>query len=250
MSVYAELLAAVTTFDFRAQAEDEHESIYLRRLMLAASQLPDREWSCLSAEAVEWVNISAERVNRHLPLESCPGFGDATRSYIGEDGTLWTPVNGDTSTFGTSIDVEEQEVSSEVPAENIVLDTHVSDSRDADDLHGEMPAAGYPKADGVVIEPVVERYESPHQGKILGNFISLTGNPPDPNCKIIDVTLDAMFPGKTDRIRALVMQHPDWDFERMKGVVGTEVSNSTLVTVRSVTLATIAVAKRLGKWVG
>ena len=55
----------------------------------------------------------------------------------------------------------------------------------------------------------------------------------------------------TDAVRALVMQHQDWNQAQIMRELesqGRVVSIGTIATVRSMTLATIAVAKVLGKW--
>ena len=55
----------------------------------------------------------------------------------------------------------------------------------------------------------------------------------------------------TDAVRALVMQHQDWNQSQIAAELeahGQPVSLGTIATVRSMTLATIAVAKGLGKW--
>jgi hypothetical protein len=56
----------------------------------------------------------------------------------------------------------------------------------------------------------------------------------------------------TDAVRALVMLHTDWNQAQIMRELesqGRVVSIGTIATVRSMTLATIAVAKGLGKWV-
>jgi hypothetical protein len=56
----------------------------------------------------------------------------------------------------------------------------------------------------------------------------------------------------TDAVRAIVMQHQDWNQAQIAAELeahGQPVSLGTIATVRSMTLATIAVAKGLGKWV-
>lgn len=56
----------------------------------------------------------------------------------------------------------------------------------------------------------------------------------------------------TDAVRAVVMQHQDWNQSQIAAELeahGQPVSLGTIATVRSMTLATIAVAKGLGKWV-
>ena len=56
----------------------------------------------------------------------------------------------------------------------------------------------------------------------------------------------------TDAVRALVMQHQDWNQSQIAAELeaeGQPVSLGTIATVRSMTLATIAVAKGMGKWV-
>lgn len=211
MSVYAELVTAVTPLGFHHDAAEESDTAYLGRLALAASALPDFEWSCLTAEAVEWVNASAKRLNFGKPVDSCPGYGEDSDS-------------------STSNDVGKEEssahVSSEVPVENIALDTVPEDSGDGD-LRGETGAAGPPKAEGSR-----QGYEQEHAARSVS--VSST-----PSAAI----------NKTDRIRALVMQHPDWTQVQIKEAIGEDSALGTIATVRSVTLATIAVAKRLGKWV-
>lgn len=55
----------------------------------------------------------------------------------------------------------------------------------------------------------------------------------------------------TDAVRAVVMQHQDWNQSQIAAELeanGQTVSLGTIATVRSMTLATIAVAKGLGKW--
>lgn len=248
MSVYAELVKTVTPLGFHHDAAEESDTAYLGRLALAASALPDFEWSCLTAEAVEWVNASAKRLNFGKTVDSCPGFnvefavdpddqvlldtlpaprakdsledmGLAPGGYIGED-----------SDSSTSNDVGKGEsrahVSSEVPVENIALDTVPEDSGDGD-LRGETGAAGPPKAEGSR-----QGYEQEQAARSVS--VSST-----PSAAI----------NKTDRIRALVMQHPDWTQVQIKEAIGEDSALGTIATVRSVTLATIAVAKRLGKWV-
>ena len=56
----------------------------------------------------------------------------------------------------------------------------------------------------------------------------------------------------TDAVRAIVIQHQDWNqvqILREMEAQGRAVTMSTIATVRSMTLATIAVAKGLEKWV-
>jgi hypothetical protein len=56
----------------------------------------------------------------------------------------------------------------------------------------------------------------------------------------------------TDAVRAVVMQHQDWNQSQIAAELeakGQTVRLGTIATVRSMTLATIAVAKGLGKWV-
>lgn len=187
MSIHNEILAAATSLGFKPQRDGEPDATYLGRLALAANSLPDSEWSCLTPEAIEWVNASAKRLNSGKQVEVCPGFGDD-------------------SGFATSDDVEEQEVSEKVPAENIALDTGGGDSN-------SVYLAIDPELMGVSGED-----------HLLGFF------------------------NNTDRLRGLVMLHPEWTHADFKKAMGGDVKAATLNTVRSVTLATIAVAKRLGLW--
>jgi hypothetical protein len=99
----------------------------------------------------------------------------------------------------------------------------------------------------------------------------------EPSEPIVDAVIDAGWPEKpspqqimdsvtttldedlkkpmhtaTDAVRAIVMQHQDWNQAQIAAELeahGQPVSLGTIATVRSMTLATIAVAKGLGKWV-
>lgn len=69
--------------------------------------------------------------------------------------------------------------------------------------------------------------------------------------KMVDEMVNSK-PTATDAVRALVMQHQDWNQSQIAAELeahGQPVSLGTIATVRSMTLATIAVAKGLGKWV-
>lgn len=258
MSVYAELVKTVTPLGFHHDAAEESDTAYLGRLALAASALPDFEWSCLTAEAVEWVNASAKRLNFGKTVDSCPGFnvefavdpddqvlldtlpaprakdslegmGLAPGGYIGEDGKLVVTefsIVDPSQLLDPHCVIGKAHVSSEVPVENIALDTVPEDSGDGY-LCGETGAAGPPKAEGSR-----QGYEQEHAARSVS--VSST-----PSAAI----------NKTDRIRSLVMQHPDWTQVQIKEAIGEDSALGTIATVRSVTLATIAVAKRLGKWV-
>lgn len=233
MSVHGELLTTLASMGFKPPNPSEPDATYLGRLALAANSLPDSEWACLTPEAIEWVNASAKRLNAGKPVESCPGFGDA--SYIGEYGTLWTPIEKDSlegmglapggyideaGKFvitemsivepGTQLDphcvIGKAHVPKSIPAENIVVDTGSGDSK----------SAYFP------IDP--ELMGVSREDHLLGFF------------------------NNTDRLRGLVMLHPDWTHADFKAAMGGDVKGATLNTVRSVTLATIAVAKRLGLW--
>lgn len=208
MSIYKEIITAVQPMRFELQRDGEHPELYMGRLVLAASALPDYEWSCLTAEAVTWVNAGAKRLNHHKPVEACEGFGDD-------------------STSGTSDDVEKREVPSEVPPQNIALDMPIADSLlpifDGVQPTGKHVKTGlFPYAEGESDADALHR-------------LAETGITPALN--------------KTDAIRALVIQHPEWTQVQIKEVVGDDSTLKTVATVRSVTLATIAVAKQLGKWV-
>lgn len=264
MSVYAELVTAVTPLGFHHYVAEESDTAYLGRLALAASALPDFEWSCLTAETVEWVNASAKRLNFGKTVDSCPGFGELSVSstsddvvkvevvpdslegmgiapggYIDEDGKLVITefsIVDPSQLLDPHCVIGKAHVSSEVPTENKPLDTVPEDSGDGD-IRGEKDAAGFvPFLPGELPKDALNR---------------LVANVAKANDEMNRVLIKAALGGfnKTDRIRALVMQRPEWTHEQLKAAVGEDVTRATLNTVRSVTLATIAVAKQLGKWV-
>lgn len=213
MSVYAELITAVTPLGFRHAAHGESDSDFLGRLALAASALPDSEWLCLTAEAVEWVNASAKRLNLGKTVYAPSGFREI-------------PSN----------DVEEREVPSDTPTEIIALDTNASTSSE--------------RLQGVDCPECENGTAHTHEPKV--GQLKIVDNKPvaAPVAQAVEAVPEVVHSlGKTDAIRALVMQHPEWTHEQLKAAVGGDVTRATLNTVRSVTLATIAVAKRLGKWV-
>lgn len=221
MSVHTEILTAATSLGFKPQRDGEPDATYLGRLALAANSLPDSEWSCLTPEAIEWVNASAKRLNSGKQVEACPGFGDALEGmglamggYI-DDAGQFNATEVSIVEPGRQLDphcvIGKAHVSEKVPAENIALDTASKDS--AEGLNSRQ-GDRQEHADGSVS---------------------------------VSPTPSAAF-NKTDRIRALVMQHPEWTHAQLKDAMQGEVSGATLNTVRSVTLATIAVAKRLGLW--
>lgn len=216
MSVYAELITAVTPLGFRHAAQGESDSDFLGRLALAASALPDSEWLCLTAESVEWVNASAKRLNLGKTVYAPSGFREIP------------------------FDAEEREVPSDTPAEIIALDTPASTSSE--------------RLQGVDCPECEDGTAHTHEPKV-GQLKTVDNQPvAAPVAQAVDAVPEVVHSlGKTDAIRALVMQHPDWTGPQLKealdaaGIVtdGTK----TIATVRSVTLATITVAKRLGKWV-
>lgn len=213
MSVYAELITAVTPLGFHHAAQGESDSDFLGRLALAASALPDSEWLCLTAETVEWVNTSAKRLNLGKTVYAPSGFREI-------------PSN----------DVDEREVPFDTPAETIALDTPASTSSER--LQG---------VDCPECEDGIAHTHEPKTGQL-----KIVDNKPvaAPVAQAVEAVPEVVHSlGKTDAIRALVMQHPEWTHEQLKAAVGGDVTRATLNTVRSVTLATIAVAKRLGKWV-
>lgn len=235
MSIYQELVMAAQTVGFTPRTPEESDSAHLMRLVLAVNTVPDRVWATLTAQAVSWCNEAATQLSADKPLERCSGFGSMSPPPPPEPerGQILDfpeskpiPVPAEVADFGKKLNealaagqtqvveefrvapeilmpprnaqhataehVEEVEVPSQVPAENIALDTGSADSAQAPDLSGL---------------------------------------------------------GKTDLIRAFVIQHPDWSESQIKQEMGDTIKKQTVATVRSVTLATIAVAKRLGKWV-
>ena len=106
--------------------------------------------------------------------------------------------------------------------------------------------AGWPHSAVTVIHPEEFGPVVPEQGVSVSVFTATTSEDQDsPH------TLSPKHTA-TDAVRALVMQHTDWNQAQLMRELeaqGRAVSLGTIATVRSMTLATIAVAKQLGKWV-
>jgi len=128
-------------------------------------------------------------------------------------------------------------------------------------LHFEGSPAYFPGYPGEAIVDAVKEYlttapkrDSPH---IVSGTIPLETDGEIVDAGALHDAIDAFMvqsPKHTasDAVRALVMQHQDWNqaqILRELEAQGRAVSLGTIATVRSMTLATIAVAKGLGKWV-
>ena len=228
-TIYSELLAAAGA-EFLPQAEGEPDGHYLRRLVLAVSKASDSDWERLSKEAQDWYNAQAKRVKAHQDPEECPGFEGAFAQ--------WEHEHKDDQVAFVDASVE------------------------------QLASAGFDKG-------ILEELES--QRKRVAHLAGLDNVPASPD-PIVDAVIDAGWPTgpelpkessndvahqdsphalspkhtATDAVRALVMLHTDWNQSQIAAELeakGQPVSLGTIATVRSMTLATIAVAKGLGKWV-
>lgn len=211
-TIYSELLAAAGT-EFLPQAEGEPDGHYLRRLVLAVSKASDNDWERLSKEAQDWYNAQAKRVKAHQDTEECPGFG----ILDGYDG----PVDNDSYKAADPDDpIIDAVIEAGWPTGPELPKASSNDVAHQDSRHALSPAEQ---------SAVVEETESVL--KDSWNFTKHTA---------------------TDAVRALVMLHTDWNQAQIMRELesqGRVVSLGTIATVRSMTLATIAVAKGLGKWV-
>ena len=195
--------------EFLPQAEGEPDGHYLRRLVLAVSKASDNDWEHLSKEAQDWYNAQAKRVKAHQDPEHCPGFG----ILDGHDG----PVDNDSYKAAEPSE----------PIVDAVIDSgwptgpELPKASSNDVAHQDSQAAVVQEFD-TVIKDAFKPYDSESKRTA------------------------------TDAVRALVMQHQDWNQSQIAAELeahGQPVSLGTIATVRSMTLATIAVAKGLGKWV-
>ncbi len=202
-------LLAAAGTEFLPQAEGEPDGHYLRRLVLAVSKASDSDWERLSKEAQDWYNAQAKRVKAHQDPEHCPGFG----ILDGHDG----PVSNDSYKGAAPAD----------PMVDAVVD------------------AGWPIGPEL---PKASSNDVAHQDSqaiVVQEFDTVIKDAFKPYASETKHTA-------TDAVRALVMQHQDWNQSQIAAELeahGQPVSLGTIATVRSMTLATIAVAKGLGKWV-
>jgi hypothetical protein len=196
MTPYEELLAAALTTGFEPQRAREDDGMYLARLAVAVSAVPDDLWVTLTADATQWCIAAVENLNAGLPVNrALPGF-------------------------------------------NALLDIEM-----------------------VTVEPIPD-FISEHQKylatSLAGNYVALVDKPVDPHCRISDDVEEVEPdeeddapkppPVKTDLIRAVVIEHPDWEHPKIMAYLGAGANPNTVSTVRSITLATINIARSLGKW--
>jgi hypothetical protein len=227
-TIYSELLAAAGT-EFLPQAEGEPDAHYLRRLVLAVSKASDSDWERLSKEAQDWYNAQAKRVKAQQDPEECPGFDDSLLSELSRTGTeLKCPdydiITKDLVTVNWPIVTRSQ-------VEAVKNGTSRLEDQDGNAIVDAVVDAGWPA-------------DAPAQADAALGSVPL-GDQDSPH---------ALSPKHTatDAVRALVMLHTDWNQAQIMRELesqGRVVSIGTIATVRSMTLATIAVAKGLGKWV-
>lgn len=245
-TIYSELLAAAGT-EFLPQAEGEPDGHYLRRLVLAVSKASDSDWERLSKEAQDWYNAQAKRVKAHQDPEECPGFYGAFAQWEHEhkdDQVAFVDASVDqlaSAGFDKGI-LEELEAQRKRVAHLAGLDN--------------LPASPDPIVDAVIDAGWPTGPELP---KASSNDVAHQDSQADVVQEFDTVIKDAFKPyasetkhTATDAVRALVMQHQDWNQSQIAAELeaqGQPVSLGTIATVRSMTLATIAVAKGLGKWV-
>ena len=258
-TIYSELLAADGA-EFLPQAEGEPDGHYLRRLVLAVSKCSDESWEALSTAAHDWYNAQAIRVKTHQDPEACPGFYGSFAS--------WEHEHKDDQVAFVDASVN-QLVKAGFDKDELLKELADRDKRVAH-LAGldNLPVTPEKQHDALVdaIEKVVDagwptgpelpkpssndvaHQDSPRalslaeQGAVVEEFESV----------IKDSWSAIPKHTATDAVRALVMQHQDWNQSQIAAELeaeGQPVSLGTIATVRSMTLATIAVAKGMGKWV-
>ena len=202
-------LLAAAGTEFLPQAEGEPDGHYLRRLVLAVSKASDNDWERLSKEAQDWYNAQAKRVKAHQDTEECPGFG----ILDGYDG----PVDNDSYKAADPDD----------PIIDAVIE------------------AGWPTGPELPKASSNDVAHQDSQAAVVREFETVIKDAFKPYASESKHTA-------SDAVRALVMLHTDWNQAQIMRELesqGRVVSLGTIATVRSMTLATIAVAKGLGKWV-
>jgi hypothetical protein len=262
-TIYSELIAVVCV-DFLPQAEGEPDGHYLRRLVLAVSKCSDEAWEALSTKARNWYNAQAIRVKAHQDPEECPGFVGPIVDAVIDAGWPDRGPEGDIHIVSDS-PVESEHTFNPSEAAHVPLaakDGQFVAPADQDSPHALEYSDGHVK----VVHPEEFGPVVPEQGVSVSVF---AGWPPNPTNILVDermpenavLLMHDDLPGAgplqskrtaTDAVRAVVMQHQDWNQSQIAAELeahGQPVSLGTIATVRSMTLATIAVAKRLGKWV-
>ena len=202
-------LHAAAGTEFLPQAEGEPDGHYLRRLVLAVSKASDNDWERLSKEAQDWYNAQAKRVKAHQDPEECPGF------------------------YGTHAQWEHEHKDDQIKIVDAVVNAGWPDKPSPQQILDSVTIA----LDEDLKKPLF------HEGPIV--------DVPPQYVKMVDEMVNPKHTA-TDAVRALVMLHADWNQAQIMRELesqGRVVSIGTIATVRSMTLATIAVAKGLGKWV-
>lgn len=245
-TIYSELLAAAGT-EFLPQAEGEPDGHYLRRLVLAVSKASDSDWERLSKDAQDWYNAQAKLVKAHQDPEECPGFDDSLLSELSRTGTeLKCPdydiITKDLVTVNWPIVTRSQ-------VEAVKNGTSRLEDQDGNAIVDAVVDAGWPTGPEL---PKASSNDVAHQD-------SRHALSPAEQSAVVEETESVLKDSwnftkhtATDAVRTLVMLHPDWiqaQIMRELESQGRVVSIGTIATVRSMTLATIAVAKGLGKWV-
>ena len=243
-TIYSELLAAAGT-EFLPQAEGEPDGHYLRRLVLAVSKCSDEAWEALSTAAHDWYNAQAIRVKAQQDPEECPGFDGAFAQWEHEH-------KDDQVAF---VDASVEQLASAGFDKGILEELEAQRKRVAH-LAGLDKSPADPIVDAVIDSGWPTGPELP---KASSNDVAHQDSQAAVVQEFDTVIKDAFKPydseskrTATDAVRALVMQHQDWNQSQIAAELeahGQPVSLGTIATVRSMTLATIAVAKRLGKWV-
>jgi hypothetical protein len=126
----------------------------------------------------------------------------------------------------------------------------------------ECPGYGPSKAIGVIgmtqaqAAAFKQSWDAAAKGDMKITHVALVDRPPDPYCITaeghgLSAAMSTTGQTNTDRVRAVVIEHPEWNQAQIAEELerrGIDVSAGTIATVRSVTLSTINIAKRLGKW--
>jgi hypothetical protein len=265
-TIYSELIEAAGA-EFLPQAEGEPDGHYLRRLVLAVSKCSDEAWEALSTAAHDWYNAQAKRVKAQQDPEECPGFNGAFAQWEHEHKDDKVSIKANYVALTDTPDdpnckIVDAVVDAGWPTGPELPKASSNDVAHQDSpLHFEGSPAYFPGSPGEAIVDAVKEYlttapkrDSPH---IVSGTIPLETDGEIVDAGALHDAIDAFMVQSpkhtaTDAVRAIVMQHQDWNQSQIAAELeahGQPVSLGTIATVRSMTLATIAVAKGLGKWV-
>jgi hypothetical protein len=251
-TIYSELIEAAGA-EFLPQAEGEPDGHYIRRLVLIVCSCTDEKWERLSKEAQDWYNAQALRVKAHQEPEHCPGFygthaqwehehKDDQVAFVDASVEQFASAGFDKGILEELKD-QRKRVAHLAGLDNLPVTSEKQHAAMVDAIESVIDA-GWPTGPELPKESSNDVAHQDSQAAVVREFETVIKDAFKPYASAKHTA--------TDAVRAIVMQHQDWNqaqILRELEAQGRAVSLGTIATVRSMTLATIAVAKGLGKWV-